>query len=56
MKADLHIHSTVLDGSDDIGKLIDIAITRGIDAIAITDHDTLAHLLQIPDNADIKCF
>jgi len=47
MKADLHIHSTVSDGSDDIRQLIGIALKKGLDAIAITDHDTLSHLTQI---------
>ena len=44
MKADLHIHSTVSDGSDNIGQLIDMARKNGFDAIAVTDHDTLSHL------------
>jgi len=54
MKADLHIHSSVSDGSDTIGQIIDIAIKKGLDAIAITDHDTLSHLCQIPSRADIR--
>jgi len=47
MKADLHIHSTVSDGSDDVGQLVDKAIKKGLDAMAVTDHDTLSHLTQI---------
>jgi predicted metal-dependent phosphoesterase TrpH len=54
LKADLHIHSTVSDGSDTIKQIITTAKNRGLDAIAITDHDTLSHLMQIPDDADIK--
>ncbi|MCL1789985.1 MAG: PHP domain-containing protein [Peptococcaceae bacterium] len=54
MKADLHIHSTVSDGSDTIEQIISAARNKGLDAIAITDHDTLSHLAQIPDNLDIK--
>ena len=53
-KADLHIHSTVSDGSDTIEQIIATAKDKGLDAIAITDHDTLSHLRQIPDDADIK--
>jgi len=53
MKADLHIHSNISDGSDSIEELIDTAINKGLDAIAITDHDTLSHLLQIPANNGI---
>ena len=48
MKADLHIHSTVSDGSDTIEQIICKAKGKGLDAIAITDHDTLSHLRQIP--------
>ena len=54
MKADLHIHSTVSDGSDSIGHIIAIARNKGLDAIAITDHDTLSHVSQIPAVTGIK--
>ncbi|MCL2807991.1 MAG: PHP domain-containing protein [Coriobacteriia bacterium] len=47
MKADLHVHSTVSDGSDSIDELIILAEQRGLDAIAITDHDTVSHMAQI---------
>lgn len=47
LKADLHIHSTVSDGSDTIGQLIGAAEKKGLDAIAVTDHDTLAHLPRL---------
>ncbi|MCL2226708.1 MAG: PHP domain-containing protein [Oscillospiraceae bacterium] len=54
MKADLHMHSTVSDGSDSIEQLIDQAEEKGLDAIAITDHDTLSHLQQMPASANIS--
>ena len=54
MKADLHIHSTVSDGSDSIEQIIVVARNKGLDAIAITDHDTVSHISQIPADADIK--
>ena len=54
MRADLHIHSTVSDGSDTIAQIIDAAKQKGLDAIAITDHDTLSHLRQIPADTGIK--
>lgn len=38
-KADLHIHSSESDGIEKPQKLVDIAIEKGIHAIAITDHD-----------------
>ena len=54
MKADMHIHSTFSDGGDSINKLIEKAKEKGLDAIAITDHDTLSHLSLIPADGDIK--
>jgi len=53
MKCDFHMHSTVSDGSDTIAQLIEKAWERGLYAIAITEHDTLSHILQIPTNAGI---
>jgi hypothetical protein len=54
VKADLHIHSTVSDGTDRIGQIIDAAKKKGLDAIALTEHDTLSHMAQIPVDAGIK--
>jgi len=54
MKADLHIHSTVSDGSDTIGQIINIAENKELDVIAITDHDTMSHITQIPAASEIK--
>lgn len=54
LKADLHIHSTVSDGSECIPALISAAIANGLDAIAITDHDTLSHKKQLPKEAPIS--
>ena len=54
MKADLHIHSTVSDGSDPIEQIIIAARNKGLDAIAITDHDTMSHMTQIPADVDIQ--
>jgi predicted metal-dependent phosphoesterase TrpH len=54
MKADLHIHSTVSDGSFTIDDIVRKAAAKGLDAIAITDHDTLSHSSQIPLNAPLK--
>ena len=47
-RCDFHIHSTVSDGSSTIAQLIKKAEQKGLDAIAITDHDTLSHAKQIP--------
>lgn len=54
IKADLHIHSTVSDGSDTIEQIIDAAEKKGLDFIAITDHDTFSHHTQIPQNTRVK--
>jgi predicted metal-dependent phosphoesterase TrpH len=54
MKADLHIHSTVSDGVASIPEIIDMAEARGLDAIAITDHDTFSHITQTPISEKLK--
>lgn len=54
MKADLHIHSTISDGSEDIVRIIEMAKEKKLDAIAITDHDTVAHFSRIPLDSEIK--
>lgn len=41
---DLHTHSTASDGSLSPSLLIERAASRGLSAIALTDHDTLAGL------------
>ena len=54
MRADLHTHSTVSDGSATIEQLIGMAKNKGLDVLAIMDHDTMSHLTQIPIDTDIK--
>ena len=54
LKADLHIHSSISDGSNTICEIIENAIYKGLDVIAITDHDTLSHIAQIPKTNEIK--
>jgi len=39
---DLHAHSTASDGTDTPAELIEHAAARGLDVVAITDHDTTA--------------
>lgn len=47
LKVDLHIHSKYSeDGSGEIRDILEKAIERGLDAIAITDHDTLKGSLE----------
>lgn len=53
-KADLHIHSTVSDGAKSISEIIQIAKAAKLGTIAITDHDTLSHCNQIPDEKELQ--
>lgn len=46
MRADLHTHSTASDGTDAPGDLPRLAKQAGLDAFALTDHDTTAGLAQ----------
>lgn len=41
---DLHTHSTASDGTDTPTEVVDLAVGTGLHALALTDHDTLAHL------------
>jgi predicted metal-dependent phosphoesterase TrpH len=41
MKLDLHLHTTCSDGQLTPEELVRLASDRGLDAIAITDHDTV---------------
>lgn len=54
MKADLHMHSRVSDGSYTIEELAEMAAKKGLDVIAVTDHDTLSHVSQIPEGLPVK--
>ncbi len=42
MLIDLHAHSTESDGTDTPAELVATAVAAGLDAVAITDHDTTA--------------
>jgi len=42
MVADFHLHTSASDGELDPGALVAAAASRGVRALAITDHDTLA--------------
>ncbi len=64
MRADMHMHSTVSDGSFSIEELVGMAEERNLDGIVITDHDTLSHQKQLPKGSktrvlagiEISCF
>ncbi|HZR53498.1 MAG TPA: PHP domain-containing protein [Streptosporangiaceae bacterium] len=42
MRADLHVHSNASDGTDDPATVMRNAAAAGLDAVALTDHDTTA--------------
>jgi 3',5'-nucleoside bisphosphate phosphatase len=42
MRADLHSHSSVSDGTEPPGDVMQRAAAAGLDVIALTDHDTVA--------------
>lgn len=42
MAHDLHLHTNRSDGSHDPADLVEYAAGRGVDLLAITDHDTMA--------------
>lgn len=42
LKSDLHVHTIYSDGSMPPAEVLDIAKHKGLQAIAITDHDTVA--------------
>lgn len=61
MLIDLHTHTNASDGTDTPSQLIDKAINRGIDVIALTDHDTTrgwdeatTTLLNHPSNSSMQ--
>ena len=41
MSIDLHVHSTASDGSQTPEEIIDTAVSKGLTAVSITDHDTV---------------
>ncbi len=46
MRADLHVHSNVSDGTDPPAEVMSRAARAGLDVVALTDHDTTAGLTQ----------
>ena len=48
---DLHNHSTRSDGLLSPTQLIELAARTGVDAIALTDHDTTEGLAEALDSA-----
>ena len=45
--ADLHVHTNHSDGTKEIRDVLMMAKEKGIQRIAITDHDTIDHLDEV---------
>lgn len=50
-KADLHTHTTSSDGACDPSELLNLAISKGLSTLAVTDHDTIEGFIKIRDEA-----
>lgn len=51
---DLHVHSTYSDGTFTPKELVDYALEKGLQAFALTDHDTTAGLAEAMEYARTK--
>ena len=53
LKADLHVHSVgSYDGNASVDEVLDAAVSTGLDAVAVTDHDEIEQSLEAADRAD----
>ena len=53
-KIDLHTHSTASDGSDSPTKLLENAVSVGLSAVALCDHDTISGLEEFEQAAKYR--
>ncbi len=51
-RIDLHVHSTASDGTLSPSELVDLAISSGLSAMALTDHDTTAGIAELLSAAE----
>ena len=49
LRAELHAHSSISDGRDSVKALLNAAISKKIDVVSITDHDTVQGSLEAAD-------
>ena len=55
-KIDLHVHSMYSDGTNSPKELVDMAVSIGLRAMALTDHDTIdgvPHAIEAARDYDI---
>ena len=53
---DLHVHSLYSDGTNSPKELVDMAVSIGLKAMALTDHDTIdgvPYAVKAAENYDI---
>jgi hypothetical protein len=48
LAGDLHTHTVHSDGSLTVPELASLAVERGLDFVAITDHNTVSHHAELP--------
>ena len=48
LAADFHAHTLHSDGALGIEELAALAVSRGLDALAVTDHNTTSHHAYLP--------
>ena len=51
---DLHMHSTCSDGTDTPSELVELALEKGLVAMAVTDHDTVSGVAEAMKAAEGK--
>ena len=49
LAGDFHSHTVHSDGSLSVGSLAALAVSRGLDFLAVTDHNTTSHHAHLPD-------
>ena len=52
-RVDLHVHTTASDGTLAPRDVTSLAAMKGLKAIAITDHDTMAGLLEAGEAGEL---
>ena len=54
LKIGLHLHSNHSDGTSRVEEILETTIGRGLDGIAITDHNTIASSVEASNsNTDL---
>ncbi len=54
MSVDLHLHSTISDGSESPADIVELAVAAGLSAIALTDHDILDGIPEARAAAEMR--